>query len=117
MKPFLPVERRSRCTMPYPMHHRTPGEMNMPTIRRGASALSIALCACAPLRAQPAAPSQSTALATLDAQVPGWLAQHGVPSLALAYIRDGRVQWTRTWGQQAEGVPATNATLYNVASL
>lgn len=89
----------------------------MRTIRRGASALSMALCACAPLRAQPAAPSASTVLATLDARAPGWLAEHGVPSMAVAYIRDGRVQWTRTYGQQAEGVPATDATLYNVASL
>lgn len=91
----------------------------MRTIRRGASALSIFLCACAPMQAQAPNPSPapSPALAALDAQAPAWLAEHGVPSMAAAYIRDGAVQWTRVYGQQAEGVPATDATLYNVASL
>lgn len=77
------------------------------------------LAACAPAYAQPASPSQPAmdVLATLDAQAPQWLAQHNVPSLAVAYVRDGRVAWTRVYGQQADGVPATDSTLYNVASL
>lgn len=80
--------------------------------------ISTLACGCAPARAQSAAPSPSTDVrAALDAQAPGWLAEHGVPSLAIAYIRDGRVAWTRVYGQQAEGVPATDSTLYNVASL
>ena len=45
------------------------------------------------------------------------LAQHQVPSIAVAYIRDGAVAWTRVYGEQADGVPATTRTLYNVASL
>ena len=82
-------------------------------------ALSALALACAPLHAQsdvPSAPS-SDVRAALDAQAPGWLAQSGVPSLAVAYVRDGRVAWTRVYGQQAEGVPASDSTLYNVASL
>lgn len=79
-------------------------------------AISTLACACAPLHAQPADPSTSV-LATLDAQAPRWLAEHGVPSLAVAYVRDGRVAWTRVYGMQAEGVPASDATLYNIASL
>lgn len=81
--------------------------------------ISTLLCVCAPLHAQAGHPSStpSTPLAALDAQAPGWLAEHGVPSLAVAYVRDGAVQWTRVYGQQAEGVPATDSTLYNVASL
>jgi CubicO group peptidase (beta-lactamase class C family) len=81
-------------------------------------AISTLCCACAPLHAQSASPSPSLDVrTTLDAQVPGWLARHDVPSLAVARIRDGRVAWTRVYGQQAEGVPATDSTLYNVASL
>lgn len=87
----------------------------MRAIRPGVFAMSALLLACAPMQAQPANPS--AALAALDAQAPGWLAEHGIPSLGVAYVRDGAVQWTRTYGQQAEGVPAAASTLYNVASL
>lgn len=57
------------------------------------------------------------AMKSVDASVPTWLAEHGVPSIAVAYIEDGAVQWTRVYGQQSAGVPATASTLYNVASL
>lgn len=91
----------------------------MRAIGRGVFAISTLLCACAPLRAQSSTPSTlpSTPLAALDARVPGWLAEHGVPSIAIAYIRDGAVQWTRVYGDQGEGVPASDSTLYNIASL
>jgi CubicO group peptidase (beta-lactamase class C family) len=53
----------------------------------------------------------------LDAKAPAWLEQYTVPSVAVAYIDDGVVRWTRVYGEQARGVPATTRTLYNVASL
>lgn len=56
-------------------------------------------------------------MAALDEKAPLWLAEHDVPSISVAYIQGGRVRWTRAYGEQAEGVPATPATLYNVASL
>jgi CubicO group peptidase (beta-lactamase class C family) len=91
--------------------------MHMRPIERVLAILTL-LCACAPPRAQSASPSPSTDVrTTLDAQAPQWLAQSGVPSLAVGYIRDGRVAWTRVYGEQAEGVPASDSTLYNVASL
>lgn len=93
----------------------------MRPIGRGVFAITTLVCACAPLGAQSAASStpaaSSDALATLDAQMPGWLAQHGVPSIAIARIQDGRVAWTRVYGEQADGVPASDSTLYNIASL
>src|SRR5215213_6168460 len=55
--------------------------------------------------------------AVIDQGAPRWLSQFHVPSLAVAYVRDGAVAWTRVYGQQAPGVPATGRTLYNVASL
>ena len=53
----------------------------------------------------------------LDEKAPEWLMESNVPSLAVAYIRNGNVQWTRVYGDQAQGVPATTQTLYNIASL
>jgi CubicO group peptidase (beta-lactamase class C family) len=79
-------------------------------------AISALACACAPAYAQSTVSSPEVRT-TLDAQAPLWLAEHGVPALAVGYIRDGWVAWTRVYGQQAEGVPATDSTLFNVASL
>lgn len=96
----------------------------MRRIGRSVLVISTVVGACAPLGAQsarPASPSVASttpdARATLDARAPGWLAEHGVPSLAVAYIRDGQVAWTRVYGNQADGVPASDSTLYNIASL
>jgi CubicO group peptidase (beta-lactamase class C family) len=88
----------------------------MPSIRRAVLAPAFLLAACAPMSARRAAPSAAPPPA-LDEQAPRWLAEHGVPSIAIAYVRDGAVQWTRVYGEQAQGVPATDRTLYNVASL
>jgi len=55
--------------------------------------------------------------AELDRKAPQWLRQYDVPSVAVAYIEDGKVAWTKVYGQQSPGVPATSKTLYNVASL
>lgn len=61
--------------------------------------------------------SQPPLVSRLDGKAPQWLAELDVPSVAVAYVRDGDVAWTRVHGEQAEGVPATPRTLYNVASL
>jgi CubicO group peptidase (beta-lactamase class C family) len=69
------------------------------------------------------AQSTSPALTTeqirnrIDQQAPALLAQYNVPSVAIAYIRDGRIAFTAVYGEQSPGVPATPATLYNIASL
>lgn len=68
------------------------------------------------VRTQPADPDALLAQ-ELDAIAPASLTASEVPSLAVAYIRDGRVRWTRVYGEQADGLPATTQTLYNVASL
>ncbi|MEE4212288.1 MAG: serine hydrolase domain-containing protein [Parvularcula sp.] len=56
-------------------------------------------------------------LAHLEEMVPIWLEEHDVPSAAVAYIAGGEIAFTRVWGEQSPGVPATRETLYNVASL
>jgi CubicO group peptidase (beta-lactamase class C family) len=82
------------------------------------------LAGCAdPPAAQPQGPGspdhgQPTAvLDSLDVLAPLWLAAHDVPSVAVAYVDSGRVRWSRVYGEQAPGEPASEETLYNVASL
>ena len=65
----------------------------------------------------PCAPEAGDVGALMDERVPEFLRQHGVPSATVGVIRGGEVVFTGVWGEQAEGVPATDSTLYNVASL
>lgn len=53
----------------------------------------------------------------LDRKAPQLLKQYDVPSVAVAYLEDGKVAWTAVYGEQSPGVSATGKTLYNVASL
>jgi CubicO group peptidase (beta-lactamase class C family) len=53
----------------------------------------------------------------LDASAPLWLKQDDVPSVAVAYISQGKVAWTAVYGEQGPNIPATDKTLYNMASL
>ena len=63
-------------------------------------------------------PAESAAAAArLDARAPGLLAEHQVASMAVALIEGGRVTLSKVYGQQAPGLPASNATLFNLASL
>ncbi|WP_266180509.1 serine hydrolase domain-containing protein [Dyella humicola] len=55
--------------------------------------------------------------ALLDRQMPKLLADNGVPSVSIAHIEHGKVVFVAAYGSQSPGVPATEATLYNVASL
>jgi CubicO group peptidase (beta-lactamase class C family) len=55
--------------------------------------------------------------AQLDAHAVEWLKESDVPSLAVAYIENGKVAWTAVYGEQSPGVAANEKTLYNMASL
>jgi CubicO group peptidase (beta-lactamase class C family) len=55
--------------------------------------------------------------AALDAAVPGLLLRYRVASVSVALIEDGRLVLQRAYGEQSAGVPATPATLFNLASL
>lgn len=57
------------------------------------------------------------ARAQIDAHVAEWLKESDVPSVAVAYIKDGKVAWTAVYGEQSPGIAATEKTLYNMASL
>ncbi len=53
----------------------------------------------------------------LDVKAPHWLKQHGVPSVSIAVNRDGTIAWTGAYSEQSPGIPATNDTQYNIASM
>ena len=53
----------------------------------------------------------------LAAEMPRLLAEAKVPSASIAVIRNGRVVRLAAYGEQSAGVPATPASLYNIASL
>jgi CubicO group peptidase (beta-lactamase class C family) len=55
--------------------------------------------------------------AQIARSLPRWLKQYDVPSASVAYIADGKLTWTVVAGEQSPGVPATDRTLYNIASL
>lgn len=53
----------------------------------------------------------------LDQALADVVTRHQVNTAAVAVIKDGAVVWQGHYGQQAPGVPASEHTLYNVASL
>ncbi len=67
--------------------------------------------------APPAPQVRPTAALPDLASVESLLAKHRVESISLAILRDGHLVYSQAAGQARQGVPATVATLYNVASL
>ena len=65
----------------------------------------------------PTVAAKENGRAAMDAHAAEWLKESDVPSVAVAYIKDGKVAWTAVYGEQSPGVPATRKTLYNLASL
>lgn len=53
----------------------------------------------------------------LDSKAPEWLIKHSVPSVGVAYIQAGKLHWSAAYGEQSQDVPATEKTLYNIASM
>lgn len=77
-----------------------------------------------PARAQQKAQSAPQAAAAtkdarsyINAHAGEWLRESDVPSVAVAFIENGKVSWTAVYGEQSPGVAATEDTLYNMASL
>ena len=63
------------------------------------------------------AQAESSKADGVDALAPQLLKKHDVPSVAVAYIEDGKLAFTRIYGEQSWGKEADSSTLYNVASL
>lgn len=65
----------------------------------------------------PEAPSTAPAFSDVGPRMEASLKRHNAAAVGIAIIRDGRITWTGTFGEQSPGVPATAATMFNVASL
>jgi CubicO group peptidase (beta-lactamase class C family) len=64
------------------------------------------------------APASSGLKQQLDQQVPIWLTEFKVTSVAVAYVESGKIAWSAYYGEQVPGgPPVDDKTLYNVASL
>ena len=61
--------------------------------------------------------ASSLLLTRVEEIAPASLAANDVPSVAVAYLADGKIQWTVAFGERAPGEAATPDTLYNVASV
>jgi len=63
------------------------------------------------------APSTDQTFADVRPRLEASLKRHNAAAVGIAVIQDGKITWTGTFGEQAPGVPATAATMFNVASL
>ena len=79
--------------------------------------LGVVISPCTRLSAQSGRPTPAELRTKIIHDLPGWLKQYNVPSASVAYIADGSLAWTAVAGEQGPGVPATDRTLYNIASL
>lgn len=61
--------------------------------------------------------SKVTIKEILDKKVPLLLAEYRVPSISIARIENGKVSFVGAYGMQSPNVPASNKTLYNIASM
>jgi CubicO group peptidase (beta-lactamase class C family) len=65
----------------------------------------------------PEAPSTDPTYADVGPRLEASLKRHNAAAVGISVIQDGKITWTGTFGEQAPGVPATAATMFNVASL
>jgi len=92
--------------------------MSTRTRFRSRAALLLALLAQAGCVTNPPPRETSAQLETsLDARVPELLARYRIASVSVALIDNGKLVLERAYGEQSVGVPATTATLFNLASL
>ena len=75
----------------------------------------LALASCVTTQSSHGEPSSVET--ALDARVPALLGKYRIASVGVALIAEGRVVLERGYGEQSAGVPATPATLFNLASV
>ncbi len=101
------------------MHTRTAYLPTLFGFALGALAMHACASPLAGLAEAKHAPAEATpaALQRLDALVPRLLIEKRIASVSVARIEDGRVSFVAAWGEASPGVPASPATLYNIASM
>ncbi|MEM9533306.1 MAG: serine hydrolase domain-containing protein [Pseudomonadota bacterium] len=76
----------------------------------------LSACQTTPGPGKPSSPEPEFA-GTLDALLPNLIKQEKVAGVGVAVIRDGKAVWEGYYGQQAPGVPVSNQTVFNTASI
>ena len=59
---------------------------------------------------------EDTTLASLERDIPVWMAQNHVLCTGVGIIADGRIKFCKTFGELKPGHPAPDNTLFNIAS-
>jgi len=82
----------------------------------------IGLLACAaacatPSKYSPSVIDRSAKQEIIEGKIETWLDEYDVPAAAIAYIENGSLMWSSVHGEQSPGVPATQETLFNIASM
>ncbi len=63
------------------------------------------------------AQAQNSAIGTLEKHIPKWQEEHKVPAVAIGVIEEGKVSYTKVFGEQRIGIPANAKSIFTVASL
>ncbi len=61
--------------------------------------------------------AQNKAIYELEKLIPKWQMEHKVPAVAVGLIESGKVIYAKAFGDQRNGIPATDQTIFTVASL
>ena len=54
---------------------------------------------------------------SFEKMLPEWQREYNVPAVGVGIIEDGELSYSKVFGEQKKGVPATNETIFTVASL
>lgn len=90
--------------------------MSIKTMLAALSITSAALTFAGPVSAEATPPTQSAPQA-VEALAKRALEQPNIAGIGMARIEDGSVVWSGYWGEQSPGVPVTEETAFNVASV
>ena len=74
--------------------------------------LAVALTSCSSTR-----PPADPVAARLDHHAPRLIEAYGIAGIGVGVLRDGDLAWTRYYGEQRPGVPASAETVFNTASV
>lgn len=126
----MTLRRRARASI-WPIHvparepeipgagRRVPGHAGTFTVKKQAFFLiMIAATAVAqPALARDVMPAVAKLDAMMERQMPAIVREEKIGGIGIAVIRDGRIVWSGHYGEQSQGVPVTEDTAFNTASI
>lgn len=112
----------SQATSGRDSHQRNTRQPTSPPMRLLLTIFPVALllgCSTPTPTTSPATTSTATVIdrARFDALVPRLLRDYHSAGVGIGVIRDGKLVWTGYYGEQAPGIPVTERTVFNTASV